>query len=450
MKRLIATIMVLGPTLVSAGADVRIPAGAENLSVDGTANCYIMKPGSTGYFDARFKGNSTVETVGEIAGVKLVWQDSGELVSALDYDSDKGAIVATVAARSGNAVVAAVAAGGEILWSWHLWIVDYDPDNDYTTEPNASGSTWTFMDRNLGATTTERGVFGNYGMIYQWGRKDPFPGAADFTIMNDDYSYENDGEPQLYAFDGSELPSIVSQAQYHGTIALSIANPAVFYAMTYNHTGVLDEYGEEIVKNDYPTGDWCDVSDDDYWGGESMKKTIYDPSPVGYKVPVCDADGNTPYAWLTYADMVWDSEHRGAEQNGQWFPATGTRVYASGGIDHPDKNHYSGLWIGTKGKASADLETYPDLYGQYMMIVNGKRTFKVSKDKRSQGMSLRCVRDESFVPGGVGNVAPGKNSVPAAVYSITGVKMLESVSDEAMRTLPPGIYVSQGHKIIVK
>jgi len=28
-----------------------------------------------------------------------------------------------------------------------------------------------------------------------------------------------------------------------------------------------------------------------------------------------------------------------------------------------------------------------------MFIINGKRTFKVNKDKRSQGMSLRCVKE---------------------------------------------------------
>ena len=42
------------------------------------------------------------------------------------------------------------------------------------------------------------------------------------------------------------------------------------------------------------------------------------------------------------------------------------------------------MWIGTAGKASANIEEYPELYGQYMFIVNGKRTFKVSKDARSR------------------------------------------------------------------
>ncbi len=250
------------------------------------------------------------------------------------------------------------------------------------------------MDRNLGALTVERGSFDSNGMLYQWGRKDPFPGTTTFTVMNEDYTYEVDGEPIVYDIDNRALAKFGPMTEFHGTIEKSIRNPAVFYAMTYKHTGVDDEYGEEIVENDYKTGDWVDVSDDDYWGGESQKKTIYDPCPVGYKVPVCDADGNTPYAWLTYATMTWDDTNRGCSQDGQWFPTTGTRVYASGSLDYPEGgNPYSGLWIGTKGKASDNLELYPDLYGQYMFIVNGKRTFKVSKDKRSQGLSLRCVKE---------------------------------------------------------
>ena len=221
--------------------------------------------------------------------------------------------------------------------------------------------------------------------------------------------------------------------------------------MTYNHTGELDEYGQEIVKNDYPTGDWIDVSNDDYWGGESMKKTIYDPSPVGYMVPVCDADGNTPYAWLKYASMTWDKTNNGAEQDGQWFPATGTRVYASGTIDYPENgNPYSGLWIGTKGKASSNLELYPDLYGQYMMIVNGKRTFKVGKDKRSQGMSVRCVREKSGSTSAVRDIAVDDTDSPAPVYNLQGIVVLDSATADQIKTLSSGIYIYKSRKIAVR
>ena len=204
------------------------------------------------------------------------------------------------------------------------------------------------MDRNLGALTVERGSFDSHGLLYQWGRKDPFPGTTAFTIMNEDYTYEVDGEPEVYDIDNRVLPKFGLTAEFHGTIEKSVQNPAVFYAMT------------------------C---------------------PVGYKVPVCDADGNTPYAWLVYTAGKWDEANRGFEQEGQWFPTTGTRAYASGGLDYTEANPYSGLWIGTKGKASDNLELYPDLYGQYMFIIDSKRMLKVSKDKRSQGMSLRCVKE---------------------------------------------------------
>lgn len=379
---------------VEESPNVEIPENAVNLSKDGTANCYIVAPGSTVVFDARYKGNSTTLEIGDAKSASLLWQTAPDLVSNLIYSPAEKKIAATVADKKGNALVCAKDADGKILWSWHLWVVDYDPADDFTTPANANGTTWTFMNLNLGAISTERQGMDSHGLFYQWGRKDPFPGAATRTVMNEDYTYEVDGEPTLYDIDGKPLPKINTYAQPHGTIALSIENPMAFYVNLKVPTGEIDEYDEPIMVDDWITGDWTDVSDDDYWGGVSGKKSIYDPSPVGYKVPVSDASGATPYDWLTYDQMTWDEKNGGAEQDGQWFPGTGTRVYASGSLDFPvGGNPYSGLWFGTKGKESDNLEEYPTLYGQYMFVINGKRTFKTSKDRRSQGMSVRCVRE---------------------------------------------------------
>ena len=363
-----------------------------DLSAAGKANCYIVPTSGDFVIDAATQGNSESEQVGEWTSAELLWEDNRELITDLYGDPESKRIFFSTAA-AGNAVIAVKDASGKILWSWHIWATDFDPNAKTLKYTNDNGSTWEFMDRNLGALTVERGSFDSHGLLYQWGRKDPFPGTTAFTIMNEDYTYEVDGEPEVYGIDNRVLPKFGLTAEFHGTIEKSIRNPAVFYAMTYKHTGVEDEYGEEIVENDYKTGDWVDVSDDDYWGGESRKKTIYDPCPVGYKVPVCDADGNTPYAWLVYTAGKWDEANRGFEQEGQWFPTTGTRAYASGGLDYTEANPYSGLWIGTKGKASDNLELYPDLYGQYMFIIDSKRMLKVSTDKRSQGLSLRCVKE---------------------------------------------------------
>lgn len=370
-----------------------IPEGAVNLSENGTANCYIVAPNATSAFSAEFKGNSTDLPIGNASDARLVWQSSQNLVKEISYAPQSKMIVVETSDMQGNALVAATDPEGKILWSWHLWITDYDPaETDFTTEPNSSGTTWTFMDRNLGALNTNKGDFGSFGMLYQWGRKDPFPAPASFTVMNEDYTYAVDGEPIYYDIDNKPLPKFSELAEYHGTVDKSIANPDVFYAMTKKSTGEYDEYGDEIFVDDPITGDWADVSDDDYWGGESLKKTIYDPCPVGYKVPVCDAGGNSPYEWLTYDKVVWESN--GCDFNGVWFPTTGTRAYASGTLDYPEANPYSGLWLGTKGAASSNLEQYPTLYGQYMFIIDGKRMFKVNKDRRSQGLSVRCVKED--------------------------------------------------------
>ena len=63
------------------------------------------------------------------------------------------------------------------------------------------------------------------------------------TIINEDYSYQVDGERPIYNILNEELPKMRTRAEYHGTIAKSLRNPAVFYAMTYNFTGETDEYG---------------------------------------------------------------------------------------------------------------------------------------------------------------------------------------------------------------
>ncbi len=402
----LASLAVLGtacsddnndPTLTTCPT-VTIPEDAINLSADETANCYIAAPGSIITFSTKYKGNSTTLETGNVAGVKLVWADTRGLVKELQYAADDCQAIAWLDNLEGNAVVAATDADGKTLWSWHLWVTDFDPEADaFTTPANANGTTWTFMNRNLGAlSATPADGFDTHGLIYQWGRKDPFPAPTTFTELDENYNYVGgkDGEAALYDIEGNRLASIRSMTQFHGTVDLSIANPMTYYAMTYIHTGEMDEYDEEIVLNDPLTGDWTSPSDDDLWGGVSFKKSIYDPCPPGWKVPVCDADGATPYDWLQYTSMTWDNTNHGATQDGQWFPATGTRVYVSGGCEYAEANPYSGLWIGTAGKASANLELYPTLYGQYMFIVDGKRTFKVNKDRRSQGMSLRAVADK--------------------------------------------------------
>lgn len=116
-----------------------ISAAAVNLSENGTANCYIVKPGSVASFDVAHKGNSATELTGSAASVKLVWQDAKGLVKSLFFNPETKTAYAEIAESKGNALVAVCDEAGIILWSWHLWICDYDPEKTlFTTEANAS------------------------------------------------------------------------------------------------------------------------------------------------------------------------------------------------------------------------------------------------------------------------------------------------------------------------
>ena len=365
-------------------SEVKVPENAVDLSAAGTANCYIVKPGGTVVFDAQYKGNSTTESIGNPVTAELVWQDAKNLIQDIYYVSKEKKIVAVTApGTSGNAVVA----DGEILWSWHLWIADYDPAASlYTTPANASGTTWTFMDRNVGATTNAPDSFDCHGMIYQWGRKDPFTSAGTFTIINEDYSYQVDGERPIYNILNEELPKMRTRAEYHGTIAKSLRNPAVFYAMTYNFTGETDEYGQEIVLNDYRTKDWTDVSDDDYWGGVSGKKTIYDPCPPGWRVPdrraFAEADLRSASAAAGYRLLYFSAASATA-----LYPLGGHRD--AGGFTDNGKSGY--VWT----NAPAQYRSGTNYYKHYAAALglSAAGIEPLARMPREKALPVRCVRE---------------------------------------------------------
>ena len=190
---------------------------AEDLSANGTANTYLVtKPGTTYKFRAMVKGNGTPRTYSysvngrpvtksyseadlaiKPAVAKLVWYNSPKTadgwvrespvtIESVEYDDWEGNVYFTTPAEfvPGNALIAAYDAGGEVLWSWNIWAVEnYDCD----AEARQVGR-YMMMDRNLGAmagreamnSSDKRAAAWALGNYYQWGRKDPFPAAAEY------------------------------------------------------------------------------------------------------------------------------------------------------------------------------------------------------------------------------------------------------------------------------
>ena len=230
-----------------------------SLDEDGTANCYIVS--KAGYYQFKaVKGNSE-ETVGTISTAEVLWESfctdvapqKGDLISEVYAGKDKVVFKTGDPSKSGNAVIAVKDASGNILWSWHIWMPEELP-NDQLYK-NGAG---TMMPINLGATKEEKQDSRSYGLLYQWGRKDPFLAP----------STRYDVSPPKKAASTITWPDPAECNENTGTIEYTIANPTTFICSTEaNNYDWLYNTGSEIR-----TKRW------------SRSKSIYDPCPPGYRV----------------------------------------------------------------------------------------------------------------------------------------------------------------------
>jgi hypothetical protein len=224
-----------------------------------SANSYIVYlTGANASKVYRFKavlGNSA--TAVSPSSVTVIWESYNDdtdpasinVIDEVDFDADYIYFKMPASPHAGNALIAAKNSVGDILWSWHIWV----PSTTINTNTYGIYSS-ALMDRNLGAlVAAESGSavpVQAFGLTYQWGRKDPFVGPK--------------------ATSGS------SNATVAGTGPSAAAGQITL---------------EESVKN--PTsaghandGDWLTAPDNTLWVDAS--KTIYDPCPVGYRVPARD------------------------------------------------------------------------------------------------------------------------------------------------------------------
>ena len=278
---------------------VYIPIGSLDtfipLDTEGTSNSYIADRGAASYsFTATIMGNGADGIIDEgkfedasgniltKAGganihplsAKLLWQDTDELVEQVALVN--GRVQVKMGRSRGNALIAVYdkanpnAEDAKVLWSWHLWCTPVPQIIEYTAP--RTGHEYTIMDRNVGATTSTLGLVTTQGLQYQFGRKDPFTTSLDYDEEVAVFlrNVRSDSLPHLFSY---EEPLTIAQA---------IGKPDVF-----------------IHRMNLSGGKWCETSEMKYlWGNPEGQveyfpsltvKTIYDPCPIGYKVPLVDA-----------------------------------------------------------------------------------------------------------------------------------------------------------------
>ena len=323
---------------------------AIDLSKDGTANCYIVPPVYSEYsFDASVKGNSD-ESVGEIADVEILWEtrntsynlSKGSVISSVSLEGNKVHFQLPFDPKPGNALIAVKDALGTILWSWHIWVVDFDPAE--TQQTYKSGAI--MMDRNLGATSiipvyagAENTDYSAFGLYYQWGRKDPIPILGSVAPQGVIKLYENNYPNEA------------------NTIEYTVKNPTVVY--------------DDI--------DWG--YDETLW---SSSKTIYDPCPYGWRVPNIGA-------W-----NEWESAKTGNGDYTHWYSLV-EAPYSSPNAYYPLGGMFD--WNYTWPENMYDVGYYRVIESNIVFIARRTYTELSGNIDRARKASVRCMKDNNKTSG---------------------------------------------------
>ncbi len=347
-----------------------------NLSNYETANSYIINSANYGYcFDGTIKGNGDNSLLGgadvslKPKYIDILWDDTPMItvdgvqrkaltldLHGLSYDrvlfhvqgnpndgEDKRLL------SEGNVVIAAYdEEGGEILWTWHIWLTDRVRTHGY---PNG----YIVHDRNLGAVSAvPDGGSGMDGLYYQWGRPTPFKPASS----------------GIYGA-VSKVPSKTTQT---ATVDEAVAQPTTLFG-----------------SGDTATYDWLETRNNALWGYHNehtdLEKTMYDPCPPGYMV----------------ADMrVWQNIAQ-YEKAGGWHNGSGVNLsVASNNVWYPFQGYIEA--DGTENltrnmvrmwSSAVDLKTTNNPPYELRYTASGNAGWNAVESRRNRALPVRCVSSHS-------------------------------------------------------
>ncbi len=260
------------------------------------------------------------------------------------------------------------------LWSWHLWVTNYDPDSQYIMM-NISAKTpaapYPVMDRNLGA----KDEFGA-GLYYQWGRKDPF------------YLSE------------SVYPYPYSTNWATGITYTTITTPPTATLLDCVYLPNIFILGGINYYDPIQSGSLSEGAGYNRWGGNESHnststtknpKTIYDPCPPGWRMPW---GGN----WSGIIDPTF-----------RWVDATDKSGKVFSGISSANtsnNNLFRAAGYLKDSFATTDYETFGYYWGgssvssQYGRGLSFKKNSLATSHSafRTYGYNVRCVKQYFSTP----------------------------------------------------
>ncbi len=334
----------------------------------------------------------------------LVWSDGFYMFKDVKLSADKQFLEFTLDQeymQQANAIVAVRDNQGRIMWSWHIWVTEHDVYNEnvYGLQDEEDGTlnAYRLMGWNLGwvdgkmvyynqrdlSYTFTQDVSGRTAVLnvkqegdaldykdvgstyYQWGRKDPIVALRNRNAVGSGDYRPHETVDSKYGY------NYVSKQV---TLGESIQNPNIFYVCVGTSTQWLTPFNYRLWDTSAPTSN-AGVT------RNSSVKSIYDPSPYGFKIPPARAfgvfvngesvsanEGGTLNGFIEAAPNdfkyhVYSRKNRGGEEI--TLTATGQRV------DRSSLGDLGGLWA---------------MYGVYYWSCNAN----------SAGMAYSmCIRKDS-------------------------------------------------------
>ena len=295
----------------------------------------------------------------------LVWSDGFYMFKNVHKEGDY--LVFTLDpnyTQQANAVLAVRDASNNIMWSWHIWVTERNVNATHDVEGwnesthyylmscnlgwidgkqvyyNQRNFAFTFTQNGTGTVRTlnvvQKGDHFDYkdagSTYYQWGRKDPMVALKNRELHDkDDYRLHEVGQDG-YGYNTSAK---------HVTLGEAIQHPNVFYTTTSTYycwlsTPIYNLWNTNSPENPNIT---------------NPTKTLYDPSPRGFKIPPSKAfarfvngnaasSGGTLNGRIVTPGVQYEVRINSA---GTTIPltATGQRVDRKSGIDGIEEG---GLW----------------------------------------------------------------------------------------------------------
>ena len=367
--------------VISAPGYYRIPLVYGNAIENGNDNPSSYRTSNTGtYILSNFQdhaGNPITDPWIEktnsganngVDGAEIVWADAANLVysPAIKHDANNDAFlefeVKASDIQSGNAVVAVTKSDGvgskTVLWSWHLWFAPKDA-LDKIKVTNHQNVNYYFTKEALGwKPTLWRGSTIARTVKVKVEQTVANNGTKAYTVINitQNPGSQKKGATTLYqfgrkdAFPGADIKqgSITENAGNNMSIQNGIQNPGSFYTLgdSWSKTPPAGYSYNNLWSADNTVTGGVNVGNDN-----PIVKTIYDPCPVGFKMPANNAftgftaDGQnlstlnvdgTDNGWTFYINSGHIFWTNGSKTATIYVPASGYRDRHDGSLNNVD------------------------------------------------------------------------------------------------------------------